>query len=205
MYIWFFICAVGVVAVMPLYFLSIKHLSLQEKYGRERGITIGEISGVVSGWGFFLFWFGMWVSPQPRFTFPAFQNLSVLVPAIEVSIPIFHLAVFLPLFTVGAWLGIEGVAKTTLYTAETHRPDKIAIEGVYSIVRHPQYLGGLLAHVGTSFLLSAWYSLLSTLMMAVIIYVVSWKEEEELIKEFGKEYENYKKKVPMLVPRRGRQ
>ena len=205
MYIWFFICAVGVVAVMPLYFLSIKHLNLQEKYGKERGIKIGEISGVVSGWGVFLFWFGMWVSPQPRFTFPAFQNLSVLVPAIDFPIPISHLAIFLPLFTVGAWLGIEGVAKTTLYTAETHRPDKIAIEGVYSIVRHPQYLGGLLAHIGTSFLLSAWYSLLSTLMMAVIIYVVSWKEEEELIKEFGKEYENYKKKVPMLVPRRGRQ
>jgi len=205
MHIWFFICAVGVVAIMPLYFLSIKHLNLQEKYGKERGIKIGEISGVVSGWGFFLFWFGMWVSPQPRFTFLAFQNLSVLVPAIDFSIPISHLAIFLPLFMVGAWLGIEGVVKTTLRTAETHRPDKIAIEGVYSIVRHPQYLGGLLAHVGTSFLLSAWYSLLSTPMMAVIIYFISWKEEEELIKEFGKEYEDYKKKVPMLVPRRRRQ
>jgi len=204
MHIWFFICAVGVVAIMPLYFLSIKHLNLQEKYGKERGIKIGEISGVVSGWGFFLFWFGMWVSPQPRFTFPAFQNLSVLVAAIDVSIPISHLAIFLPLFTVGAWLGVEGVVKTTLRTAETHRPDKIAVEGVYSIVRHPQYLGGLLAHIGTSFLLSAWYSLLFTPMMAVVIYFISWKEEEELIKEFGKEYGDYKKKVPMLIPRRRR-
>jgi protein-S-isoprenylcysteine O-methyltransferase Ste14 len=41
--------------------------------------------------------------------------------------------------------------------------------------------------------------------MAVIIFLISWKEEEELIKEFGKEYEDYKKKVPMLVPKRRRQ
>ena len=37
--------------------------------------------------------------------------------------------------------------------------------------------------------------------MIVLVYVISKKEEEELIKEFGKEYENYKKKVPMLIPR----
>ncbi len=202
MHIWFFICAVGLIAVIPLYFLSVMHLKLQEKYGKEKGIKIGEISGVISGWGFFLFWFGMWVSPQPRFTFPVFQNLSVLVPAIGFSIPMLHLAIFLPFFTAGVWLGIEGVVETTLKTAETHRPDKIVTKGVYSIVRHPQYLGGLLAQVGISFLLSAWYSLLSTPLMAVTIYLISWKEEEELIKEFGNEYEDYKKKVPMLVPRR---
>ncbi len=202
MHIWFFICAVGLIAVIPLYFLSVMHLKLQEKYGKEKGIKIGEISGVISGWGFFLFWFGMWVSPQPRFTFPVFQNLSVLVPAIGFSIPMLHLAIFLPFFIAGVWLGIEGVVETTLKTAETHRPDKIVTKGVYSIVRHPQYLGGLLAQVGISFLLSAWYSLLSTPLMAVTIYLISWKEEEELIKEFGNEYEDYKKKVPMLVPRR---
>jgi len=37
--------------------------------------------------------------------------------------------------------------------------------------------------------------------MVVLIYLLSWKEEEELIREFGKEYEDYKKKVPMLIPR----
>ncbi|MFB0567827.1 MAG: isoprenylcysteine carboxylmethyltransferase family protein, partial [Candidatus Bathyarchaeia archaeon] len=85
--------------------------------------------------------------------------------------------------------------------AETHRAERIVTAGVYSMVRHPQYLGGLLAHVGISFLLSAWYSLLSTPLMAVLIYLISRKEEEELIREFGKEYEDYKKKVPMLIPK----
>ncbi len=85
--------------------------------------------------------------------------------------------------------------------AETHRSEKIVTRGVYSIVRHPQYLGGLLAHVGISFLFSAWYSLVATPLMVVLVYLVSRKEEEELIREFGKEYEDYKKNVPMLIPK----
>jgi protein-S-isoprenylcysteine O-methyltransferase Ste14 len=201
MYIWFLVCALGAIATMPLYFLSVEHLKLQERYGKEKGIKIGEISGVISGWGFFLFWFGIWISPQPRFTIPILSNLSVLIPVINFSIPLLHLVIFTPFFTMGAWLGIKGVEKTTLQVAETHRPQKIVMTGVYSIVRHPQYFGGLLAHVGISILLSAWYSLLSTPLMVALIYFISWKEEEELIKEFGKEYEGYKEKVPMLIPR----
>jgi len=201
MYALFFICAIGAIAMIPLYSMSVEHLKLREKYGEKKGIKIGELYGIISGWGFFLFWFGMWFSPQPRFTIPIYQNASVLVPAVDFSIPVLHLAVFAPFFIVGAWLGIEGVRETTLRTAETHRPERIATRGVYSIVRHPQYLGGLIAHVGISFLLSAGYCLLSTPLMATIIYLISWKEEKELLKEFGKEYEDYLKKVPMLIPR----
>ncbi|MCJ7721138.1 isoprenylcysteine carboxylmethyltransferase family protein, partial [Candidatus Bathyarchaeota archaeon] len=85
--------------------------------------------------------------------------------------------------------------------AETHRTEKIVTTGVYSIVRHPQYFGGLLAHVGVSFLLTAWYSFLVTPLIVVLVYLVSKKEEEELIREFGKEYKDYTKEVPMFIPR----
>lgn len=200
-YIWFFVCVLGVIAIIPVYFLSVEHLKLQDRYGSEKGIKIGEISGIVSGWGFFLFWFGIWISPQARFTVPILSNLSVLIPIINVSIPLLHLAIFTPFFMIGAWFGIKGVEETTLKTAETHRPRSIVITRVYSIVRHPQYFGGLLAHIGISFLFSAGYSLLSTPLMVLIIYIISLKEEKELIREFGKEYEDYKKKVPMLIPR----
>jgi len=85
--------------------------------------------------------------------------------------------------------------------SETHRTERVVTTGVYSIVRHPQYLGGLLAHLGISFLLSASYSLLSTPLMITLLYLISRREEEELTKEFGKKYEDYKKRVPMLIPR----
>jgi protein-S-isoprenylcysteine O-methyltransferase Ste14 len=201
MCIWFFISLFGFIAIILPYFLSLEHLKLEEKYGKEKGKNIGEICGVVSGWGFFLFWFGIWLSPQTRFTIQVFQDFFIQLPFINLTIPLLHLLIFAPLFVMGAWFGIKGVTETTLKVAETHRPVRIVTTGVYSIVRHPQYLGGLLAHIGFSFLLSALYSLLSTPLIVALIYFISRKEESELTREFGKEYIEYKKRVPMLIPK----
>ncbi len=192
---------IGVIAVIPLHFLSVEHVKLQGKYGKEKGIRIGEIYGLISGWGFYIFWMGIWISPQVRFTVPILQHISFLVPIVNFSIPLLHIVLGIVFLVPGAWLGIAGVKETTLKVAETHRTDKIITTGVYSLIRHPQYLGGLLSHIGISFLLSAWFSLLVTPLMIILVYLISWKEEKELIIEFDKEYEDYKKKVPMLIPR----
>jgi protein-S-isoprenylcysteine O-methyltransferase Ste14 len=200
----FFVCILGVIAVIPIHFLSVEHLRLEEKYGKNKGRRIGKIYSLISGWGFFLFWAGLWFSPQSRFVVPAFSNLVIEIPFANFTIPAVHLVIFIPFFIIGAWIGIEGVKETTLRVAETHRTDKIITSGVYSIVRHPQYLSGLLAHVGISFLVSASYSILATPLMVTLVYLISRKEETELVREFGKEYENYRKKVSMLMPKYGR-
>ncbi len=185
----------------PIHFLSVEHLKLQEKYGKQKGTKIAKIFGLISGWGFFIFLIGTWISPQPRFVIPIFQNISILIPIINFSIHLFHLIVSMPFLIFGAWLGIAGVKEITLKVAETHQPKKIITTGIYSIIRHPQYFGAILAHVGISFLLSSLYSLLSTPLIIIFNYLISWKEEKELIKEFGKDYEDYKKNVPMLIPK----
>jgi protein-S-isoprenylcysteine O-methyltransferase Ste14 len=38
-------------------------------------------------------------------------------------------------------------------------------------------------------------------LMIALICLISMKEEKELAEEFGKEYEDYAKVVPMLIPR----
>jgi len=106
-----------------------------------------------------------------------FQNLTTLIPFVGFSIPLFNLIISILFIALGAWFGITGVKQTTLKVAETHKPEKIVTTGVYSIVRYPQYFGGLLAHVGVSFLLSAWYSLLVTPLVVVLVYLISKKEE----------------------------
>ena len=201
MYLLFFISLIGFIATLPLYFLSLEHQKLEEKHGPKKAKKIGDIYGIISGWGFFLFWFGIWFSPQSRFVIPIFQELLLRLPVFNVTISLLNLIIFAPFFAAGAWFGIKGVTETTLKVAETHRPEKIVTTGVYSIVRHPQYLGGLLAHIGFSFLLSGLYSLLSTPLIITLVYLISRKEESELTKEFGQEYVNYKEKTPMLLPR----
>ncbi len=206
MQIWFLLSLIGFIAVIPIYFLSIEHSKLKEKYGSEKGKRIGEILGIVSGWGFFLFWFGIWFSPQDRFVNPFLQDLSIQIPYIGFTLSIVNLIVFLPFFIAGLWFGINGVIQTSLKVAETHRAEKINSNGVYSIMRHPQYFGGILSHIGFSILLSATFSLFATPLVIAEIYFISRKEESELSKEFGKEYEDYKMKTPMLLPKkRGKQ
>lgn len=197
---WFYLSLFGFIAIIVPYFLSLEHHKLEEKYGKQKGKQIGVISGVISGWGFFLFWFGIWLSPQDSFTIPFLQNFSIQIPLLNVTIYLVNFLIFIPFFITGSWFGIKGVIQTSLKVAETHRTERIVTSGVYSIVRHPQYLGGILAHIGFSFLLSRSYSLLVTPLVIAIIYLISWKEENELIKEFGQNYEDYKNYVPMLVP-----
>ena len=187
--------------MVPLHFLSVEHLKFQIKYGKDKGKKITAILGLTSGWGFFIFWFGIWISPQPMFITPFFQNFVISIPIINFSIPLFHLLVSIPFILIGAWFGIVSVKLTTLKVAETHRTEKIVSTKIYSVIRHPQYFGGILAHIGISFLLSSFFSLLITPVIILLNFLVAWKEEKELVKEFGKIYEDYKKNVPMFVPK----
>jgi len=201
MYIWFFICILGMFIAIPLHFKSVEHIEHQKKYGKEIGVKVGKIYGTISGTMESIFLVGLWISPQPRFTIPIISNLSISIANFSTSI--LHSMISLPLIMLGAWIAIRGVKAVRLDVAETHcTPKRLETTGVYSIVRHPQYLGWILAHVGISILLSVWYSMLFTPILIAIIYIISKKEEDELVREFGKEYQDYQKEAPMMIPRR---
>ncbi|MFX1483117.1 MAG: methyltransferase family protein [Promethearchaeota archaeon] len=191
---WFLISVIGIIVVVPIHFMSVEHFKLDTKYGKERGIKIGAALGMASGWGFFIFLFGLWISPQERFS----ANITGLA---LFGVPVLHLVLAVVFLLPGAWLGIKGVSEVGLKTAETHRAERVISSGVYSKVRHPQYLGAILSHIGASFLLSAFYSLIVTPLVIAINYILCWKEERELIREFGEDYSEYRKTVPMLFPR----
>jgi protein-S-isoprenylcysteine O-methyltransferase Ste14 len=197
---WFWISLIGEIIIFPLYILSLEHTKLQQKLGKEKGIIVGDIMGMISGWGYFLFLFGIWLSPQPRFLIPFLEKAIFIIPIFEATVSLVHLAIFLPIIMVVLWLSLLGVKEVSLKVAETHRPVKIITTGVYSYVRHPQYLGAILAHFAISILLSATYSLVLTPVMFFYLYLLAWKEEKELVREFGLEYEQYQLKVPMLIP-----
>jgi protein-S-isoprenylcysteine O-methyltransferase Ste14 len=102
--------------------------------------------------------------------------------------------------TPGAYLGIVGVKATGVKVSETHRPESVVVDGIYNKIRHPQYMGAVLSHIGMSFLISGLYSLIATPVIITASYLTSRKEEQELINEFGDEYETYQSRVPMFIP-----
>jgi len=201
MYPWFIFSILGMCCMVPLHFFSVEHIKFQKKYGVDKGNKITGILGLTSGWGFFIFWFGIWISPQPRLIIPFLQNPSLVIPIINFSIPIFHLIISIPFILIGAWFGIVSVRETSLKVAETHRTERIVSTKIYSLIRHPQYFGGVLAHIGISFLLSSLFSLIFTPIVILLNLLIAWKEEKELVKEFGETYKKYKENVPMFIPK----
>jgi protein-S-isoprenylcysteine O-methyltransferase Ste14 len=74
-------------------------------------------------------------------------------------------------------------------------------KGVFSVVRHPIYLGAILFYLSA---LVLFFSIISSLIWILIIlfYVYLCKHEEKLLLDkYGKEYEQYMSEIPMLLPK----
>ena len=68
--------------------------------------------------------------------------------------------------------------------------------GVYSLVRHPMYLGGLMILLGFLFLN---LSIIALVIWAVYAILCNWMatyEEKDLLRVLGEKYSNYQSRVP---------
>lgn len=78
--------------------------------------------------------------------------------------------------------------------------DKLVTTGIYTCMRHPMLFGLTLLPLGVAFLLGSptFITIVAPLEMLFIIIMVLIFEEMEVHKKFGKDYEKYKKEVPMV-------
>lgn len=76
---------------------------------------------------------------------------------------------------------------------------KLVDTGIYSVVRHPQYLGGILAlFVATILFYPHWLFVVLGVPGVLISYFSTIWEEKRLIKQFGDDYVSYMKRVPRM-------
>jgi protein-S-isoprenylcysteine O-methyltransferase Ste14 len=78
---------------------------------------------------------------------------------------------------------------------------RLVTEGVYSQIRHPQYVGLFLITLG---LLIQWPTLIALVMwpfLTFAYYRLAMREEDEVSRRFPKEYAAYRRRVPAFVPR----
>lgn len=105
-------------------------------------------------------------------------------------------------FAVGVYLGGKSLA--VIFGRADGEP-KFVKTGVYSLVRHPMYLGSLLVLLGFFF---TTLSLLSLFVWVGLFAFYDWMatyEERDLIRILGEQYVTYQKQVPKWLPygRRG--
>ena len=78
---------------------------------------------------------------------------------------------------------------------------RLAQEGVYALVRHPRYLGMMLAYFAAASLARAPRLFGVAVVGCLLAVLISELEERELLERLGEEYAGYRQRVPRFIPR----
>ena len=95
-----------------------------------------------------------------------------------------------------------GLRQVVLFArGQPYSPPPFRVRGLYRVVRHPIMLGFLIAFWATPTM--TWGHLLFAGVTTAYIVVGVWLEERDLRHAFGETYDQYRRRVGMLLPRPG--
>ena len=100
------------------------------------------------------------------------------------------MAVLGPAYNVSSTLG-----------ARLYRGQRLVTSGPYSVVRHPMYVGLMIAAVGAALLYRTWATLAFVAFLPVLLFRAR-REEAALAGGFAEAWVEYCDRVPAWIPRR---
>jgi len=117
--------------------------------------------------------FSVWQLPIPRFA-------SIILGAVT--------------FLIGAYVYF----KWEIFWNKTYK-GQLVTSGIFQHIRHPHYTSLLIVGFGLAFF---FYSMAALLIAVIAIPIMIWSiidEEKLLIKQYGKDYEEYMRKIPWRI------
>jgi protein-S-isoprenylcysteine O-methyltransferase Ste14 len=99
------------------------------------------------------------------------------------------------------WIAIIQLGRMFTVDVAISSAHQLKTNGLYSIVRHPTYLGLLLIIAGLGFLTND--VLYCTIIIVPTFFALNYRisvEEKALTGEFGDQYKDYKKRVKKIIP-----
>jgi protein-S-isoprenylcysteine O-methyltransferase Ste14 len=171
-------------------FLLRKKIPHQQEAKRDRLSLLGI---VLQGSAYFLVWF-----QRPGSAF--LPRVTVLSGSVGVLFSLCTLAL-----AVGSiWLiaaAVKTLGKQWAMAARLVEGHKLITAGPYRFVRNPIYTGMLGMLVATGLAMEHWMALIAAVVLFAVGLVVRVRSEEKLLRAaFGKEFEEYAKRVPAVVP-----
>lgn len=113
------------------------------------------------------------------------------------------LAIFLSLagFIIRAWTIGTTPKGTSGRNTEEQVAESLNTGGIYSVVRHPLYLGNFFMWIGiVVFSFNLWFILLVSMAFWLYYERIMFAEERFLERKFGNDYLEWTKKVPAFLP-----
>jgi len=167
---------------------------------QQKGRTVGLSGDWLQSWWFYLasslFFFGIaywgW-KPLPLTVPPAMKTMMLIVGAL------FYFPGMLFLLWARLTLG-KNYFVSTGFGAQLFEGHQLITNGPYAIVRHPMYTGLILAALGSLMIYATWTTVYFA-CFAPLTLIRARREEAALSAEFGDQWKEYCKKVPMFLPR----
>jgi protein-S-isoprenylcysteine O-methyltransferase Ste14 len=158
------------------------------KYGREHGET---------KWQFLILALLSTVGVGFILPFLAGRRLG----AIELSDKIRYLgvAIFLSGYAIRV-IATKKLKKQFSFLVTIQENHQLITSGIYSMIRHPVYLGTILAVIGMFLVFPTWYGLIFVVLYTSLLARRISLEEKLLLKTFGSVYEEYSTKSFRLIP-----
>ena len=84
----------------------------------------------------------------------------------------------------------------SILSLRRHGTTDLNRSGVYGVVRHPMYVGGMVMFASHVFFGQHWAVAVCTVVGMACCYLLISAEDERLIDRFGQVYKDYKREVP---------
>jgi protein-S-isoprenylcysteine O-methyltransferase Ste14 len=96
---------------------------------------------------------------------------------------------------------IRTLGKAFTATVQVDVDHRLVQHGLYARLRHPSYLGALLALIGVPVMFSAWWAAALTMLVMSFAYARRIRlEERALLERHGAAYRDYCARTAMLIP-----
>ena len=96
-----------------------------------------------------------------------------------------------PILTLKRWGRVPN-GKSYIHTSQ------LVDRGVYGIVRHPQYLAGILLGAALPLIAGRWQAAIPGAAVILSRFATIHEEEQGCLEKFGTAYQEYKRRVPRL-------
>jgi len=142
--------------------------------------------------------------------------VGVLIPRTKKEIWLNRVRVWLPpVFVLVAvalrrpawhWWGVPlvvlGEAMRTWAAGHLVKDETLTVGGPYAYVRNPLYLGSLISTIGFLLVLGDWRLAAAFFVIALAVYVPTVQQEENYLRRMhGEAFDEYRRRVPLLLPR----